>query len=567
MQLPASIGKYELLDFLGGGMSHVYRAHDSVIDRPVVVKILTGDGSSDPEAKARFLQEARLAGNIQHPNIVSVFDYGEYMGCPYIVMEYLKGEDLRGAIRGNRAGSILERLRIARDIASALEFVHARGIVHRDIKPENIHIDAAGKVKLMDFGIAKTADLSLTRTGMAMGTPYYMAPEQVRGQPVTVLVDIYAWGLLLYELLTGMRSVNAESMEAVFYQILNVPVDQAAMENAGSPPAVRDLVARCTSKDPAARPQTFGAIIEELGGLLAGEGASRTQIRPPGGAGGSATGLSSIPTSWVAAQSEQPLQAAEAAPAGFTASNQSYTGVAIVAAAVFLIALAVGAYLKMSPKPVPEIAGMVYIPAGTFLAGADKHPVQLRAFYIDQTEVTNAQFAEYCRATGCTAPTAAADLPVVNINVAQARAFAQWKKKRLPSGPEWERATRGDKGAKFPWGDEADPFRANVSDNSSTGAEHHLMPVKSFPTPSGIYDLVGNAFEMVDGPVKPSEAVVARFAPLLTPAATAQEPWIALRGGSFNTPLSPDLVWDQASVPERFAFSDLGFRCAKDPAR
>src|SRR5580692_1524427 len=120
MQLPASIGKYELLEFLGGGMSHVYRAHDSVIDRPVVVKILTDSASSDPEAKARFLQEARLAGNIQHPNIVSVFDYGEYQGCPFIVMEYLKGEDLRGAIRGNRAGSIMERLRIARDIASAL---------------------------------------------------------------------------------------------------------------------------------------------------------------------------------------------------------------------------------------------------------------------------------------------------------------------------------------------------------------------------------------------------------------------------------------------------------------
>src|SRR5438270_5366059 len=172
MELPSRIGKYELLEFLGGGMSHVYRARDTLIDRPVVVKILTDLSNSDSGARMRFLQEARLAGNIQHENIVSVFDYGEHDGCPYIVMEYLKGEDLRNAIRGSRLGSLGDRLKIAHDIASALEYVHAQGVVHRDIKPENIHIDPGGKVKLMDFGIAKTADLSLTKTGMAMGTPY-----------------------------------------------------------------------------------------------------------------------------------------------------------------------------------------------------------------------------------------------------------------------------------------------------------------------------------------------------------------------------------------------------------
>src|SRR5258707_9637915 len=198
MQLPAHIGKYELLEFLGGGMSHVYRGRDTMIDRPVVVKILTDNSNADPDSRARFLQEARLAGNIQHENIVSVFDYGEHEGRPYIVMEYLKGEDLRNAIRGGHTGSLGDRLRIAQDIASALDYVHAQGVVHRDIKPENIHIDLNGRVKLMDFGIAKTADLSLTKTGMAMGTPYYMAPEQVQGRPTTPLVDIYAYGLLVY---------------------------------------------------------------------------------------------------------------------------------------------------------------------------------------------------------------------------------------------------------------------------------------------------------------------------------------------------------------------------------
>src|SRR6185295_14314424 len=274
MELPATLGKYELLEFLGGGMSHVYRARDTVIDRTVVVKILTDSSCQDAEAKARFLQEARLAGGFQHENIVSVFDYGEFDGKPFIVMEYLKGEDLREAIRGNRLGGMDERLRIALHIAQALGYVHDRAIVHRDIKPENIHIDPNGKVKLMDFGIAKTADLSLTRTGMAMGTPYYMSPEQISGSTVSHLVDIYAYGLLLFELLTGTRSVRGETMEQVFFQILNQSVDVPAMENAGVPPAVRDLVVRCTAKKSEERPQTFRAIAEELRGILAGDAKS-----------------------------------------------------------------------------------------------------------------------------------------------------------------------------------------------------------------------------------------------------------------------------------------------------
>src|SRR5580765_3495244 len=196
MELPATVGKYELLEFLGGGMSHVYRARDTMLDRAVVVKILTDSSCQDADAKARFLQEAKLAGGFQHENIVSVFDYGEFDGKPFIVMEYLQGEDLRNAIRNGHLDGMNDRLRIALNIAQALDYVHARAIVHRDIKPENIHIASNGKVKLMDFGIAKAPDLSLTRTGMAMGTPYYMAPEQVSGGATTTLVDVYAFGLV-----------------------------------------------------------------------------------------------------------------------------------------------------------------------------------------------------------------------------------------------------------------------------------------------------------------------------------------------------------------------------------
>ena len=533
MDLPATIGKYELLEFLGGGMSHVYRARDTVIDRAVVVKILTESSCQDADAKARFLQEAKLAGGFQHENIVSVFDYGEFDGKPFIVMEYLKGEDLRDAIRGSRLGGMNDRLRIALHIADALHYVHARAIVHRDIKPENIHIDPNGKVKLMDFGIAKTADLSLTRTGMAMGTPYYMAPEQISGSAASHLVDIYAYGLLLFELLTGVRSVRGETMEQVFFQILNQSVDVPAMENAGVPPAVRDLVTRCTAKKPEDRPQSFKAVAQELRGILAGDAKSATQV---------------------VHRSAPPVHVEP------VIEKKSRMPLAIGAAAALVIAAGVAFWLLRSPASpsVPSVAGMVYMPAGTFLAGADKKPATLKAFFIDETEVSN---AEFCKAMGCSVAPGQENLPKVSITVAEARAYAKQAGKRLPTSLEWERAMRGTQGALFPWGDQKDSSKANVSDNPA--ATHEVMPVRSFAGPP--YNMIGNVWEMVEGPVTPSANAIAILATVMTPPPTAQEPWISMRGGSFDRPLEPGLAWDAGSIPERISERNVGFRCAKDP--
>ncbi len=529
MELPATIGKYELLEFLGGGMSHVYRARDTVIDRAVVVKILTDSSCQDADAKARFLQEAKLAGGFQHENIVSVFDYGEYQGKPYIVMEYLQGEDLRAAIRGNHLGGMNDRLRIALHIAEALGYVHERAIVHRDIKPDNIHIDLKGRVKLMDFGIAKTADLSLTRTGMAMGTPYYMAPEQISGGATSHLVDIYAYGLLLYELLTGVRGVLGETMEQVFFQILNQPVDAGAMEKAGVSPAVRDLVLRCTAKKPEERPQSFRAIADELRAILANDAKSATQTIP---------------------QSAAPISAEP---------SRKLLWIGIAAAAAVVAALGIALWMRPSSTPsAPSVPGMVYIPAGTFLAGQDKKPASLQAFYIDETEVSN---GEYCQAMGCSVAAGQENLPKVDVTVAQARAYAKQIGKRLPTSLEWERALRGTQGALFPWGDQKDASKANVSDNPA--APHEVMPVRSFAGP--IYNMIGNVWEMVDEPVTPSANAIAMFAALMTPPATAEEPWIEMRGGAFDRALDASYAYDSVSMPERFSERNVGFRCAKDP--
>lgn len=270
MDLPARLGKYELQEFLGGSMAHVYRAQDTVLNRTVAVKILTEEGCNDRETKERFLQEARLAGGLSHDNIIRVFDFGEDNGRPFMIMEFLKGETLRDAIKGGRTGDLKKRLRIALQVVQALEYIHSHKIVHRDIKPDNVHIDLNGRVRLMDFGIAKAQNVKLTKAGFTLGTPYYMAPEQVMGQNVTHLVDIYAFGILLYELLSGTKPISGESIEKVFHKILNDPLPAEPLRQSGAPPAVRDVVMRCTAKNPQDRYSSFELMRAELERILKG---------------------------------------------------------------------------------------------------------------------------------------------------------------------------------------------------------------------------------------------------------------------------------------------------------
>ncbi|MCC7175518.1 MAG: protein kinase [Bryobacterales bacterium] len=525
-EIPKRIGKYELEEFLGGGMSRVYRARDTVIGRTVAVKILTEEASADPEAKARFLREAQVAGALAHENVMSVYDFGEEAGQPFMVMEFLRGEDLRSAMKGGRTGDLTARLRTAIQIAKALEYIHSQKIIHRDIKPENIHINETGAVKLMDFGIAKSEELSLTRPGFTLGTPYYMAPEQVTGRDVTQLADVYAFGILLYELLSGQRPIAGDNVEQLFARILHEQVDLAPLDAAGVPGPVVRLIGRSVAKSAAQRPQSFAEVRREL----------EQAIAPP----------------------EPPAPAP-----GRRWMLPALAAVVLAVALVLYFALRPRAAAPPPPEKPAELSPLLSLPSGDMvLAGG--------SFYIDRTEVTNRAYADFCLARQRPFPPGfpkdKPDYPVVNITIVDAREFARWAGKRLPAKNEWEHAARGDDGRAYPWGNTKDPSFANVADNSSLGS-HELMPAGAFPqgaSPYGALQMAGNVWEFVDELITPSAGALQRFARYLQPPPTADEPWYSMSGGAYDIPLVENVTTEWTAVPARYREANIGFRCARD---
>ena len=200
----AQIGKYQILEQVGeGAMGVVYRATDPVLNRTVAIKVMSEALARNDDLRGRFLREAQAAGSLQHPNVVTIYDFGEVNGHLYIAMEFVEGEDLESILRKNVALAIGDKLDIIIDVLGGLAYAHRHGIVHRDIKPANIRIDGEGRARIMDFGIAHLSSSDLTRTGVMVGTPAYMAPEQIVGGGISAATDLFSVGAVLYELLTG----------------------------------------------------------------------------------------------------------------------------------------------------------------------------------------------------------------------------------------------------------------------------------------------------------------------------------------------------------------------------
>ena len=264
------VGRFEISGILGSGaMGTVFLAHDPNIDRPVAIKTLRSDPSGGElarEVENRFLKEARLAGRLQHPNIVTIYEAGEDRGTYYIAMEYVDGESLNRALSSGPPMTVTERVDVVRQVALALQHAHDRGVLHRDVKPGNILLTRDGRVKVADFGIGKLLSGAgdMTRTGQMVGSPAYMSPEQIRGERLDGRSDFFSLGVVLYELLAGKRPFPGDSITTLVYQILHTDPPDPRTIRSELPASAHEVFSRLLAKSPEKRPGSAAEFLREL---------------------------------------------------------------------------------------------------------------------------------------------------------------------------------------------------------------------------------------------------------------------------------------------------------------
>jgi len=266
------VGRYELEELVGeGGMSSVYRAHDTVLERRVAIKILHEHFSRDPEYVERFRREARAIARLSHPNVVTVIDRGEWEGRQFIVFEHVAGENLKAVIAREGPLPVARALELACQIARALSFAHELGIVHRDVKPHNVLLDGSGTAKVTDFGIARALDSddALTATGTVLGTGQYLSPEQANGERGDERSDQYSLGVVTYELLTGEVPYSGDNLMAVAMRHVRDPVPSARALRPDVPERVDAVIARAMAKRPQDRFGSMDTLAAALESCLA----------------------------------------------------------------------------------------------------------------------------------------------------------------------------------------------------------------------------------------------------------------------------------------------------------
>ncbi len=253
MEQQHTIGKYRLVSRIGqGAMGEVFKAHDPSLNRMVAVKTISSSLGTESELRQRFLREAQSAARLNHPNIITVYDFGEEHGRIYMAMELLEGSDLKDLIGSHALPDLERKLDVMQQICEGLAFAHSMDIVHRDLKPGNVHVQPGGQVKILDFGLARLGASEMTRTGMVMGTPHYMSPEQVRGEKADARSDVFSLGSMFYELLAGRKAFDGDSMHTVLFQVLQE--EPEPIRNwVDLPPILAEVVERAQQKDPAAR--------------------------------------------------------------------------------------------------------------------------------------------------------------------------------------------------------------------------------------------------------------------------------------------------------------------------
>ncbi len=633
-----ALGRYHILEKLGeGGMAVVYKAYDTHLEHEVAVKVIRLDNlprNAEERALKRFEREAKAVARLDHPNLVKVTDYGEYEGNPYLVMPYVPGGTLKEYLKDHVLVDWREAASILLPVAQALAYAHEQGLIHRDVKPSNILLSAKGWPMLTDFGVAKVVDdemtQDLTGTSATVGTPEYMAPEQVMSKTVDHRADIYALGVVFYEMVTGRRPYEADTPMAVLVKHASAPLPRPRDLLPGLPDGVEHVLLKALAKQPEDRYQDMSAFAAALQGLERARPETKpvekiTPLQPEPSVVDQFATVDQV----VEEADHIPVPpAAEVLPQVNMQTNPVESTIRaggklplIILAGVTLVALLVIGIISgrfapqraavQTPAPSNDVSEgntigstqvsdidsmtMVYVPAGEFLMGSpegvgmdDEHPqhtVYLDAYWIDQTEVTNAMFAMCVKAGSCIEPAstgsflidsyfgnpAYADYPVIFVRWDQAQIYCEWAGRQLPTEAQWEKAARGTDGRIYPWGsdfncktgnynDETEINDAVVAGGSNCDGYAVTAPVGNYPTgasPYGALDMAGNVWEWVEDwyDYYPSDRMT-------NPSGPLDGLERIQRGGSWLSLENNILSAYRGGSDPIGSREDLGFRCA-----
>jgi formylglycine-generating enzyme required for sulfatase activity/tRNA A-37 threonylcarbamoyl transferase component Bud32 len=525
-----------------GGFAVVYLVRDLNLKRKLAIKVLSPDLITSKTVLERFRREAETVAQLSHPNIVPLHFIGHKDDLFYLAMTCVEGGSLADRIEREGALPHQDVDRILREVAGALDYAHKRGVIHRDIKPHNVLIEAeTGRSLVTDFGIARTADGgSLTATGMLVGTPAYLSPEQVAGEGGDHRADIYALGIVAYEMLAGEPPFTGATPTMVLMKRLAEAPPPLEKRRPDAPALLRDVIDGMLATDPALRFQSGGDVVRTLSGAIPVTGGHATaEILLRG------------------KRKRRRLQ-------GLVLLGAAGLTLAIVAAVMFL---SKAPALVATGRP-----GMAEIAGGNYTIGSDEgpslarpaHAVTVAPFAIGIREVTVGEYAAFVATGQVSAPWSTPPdslLPVTGVSFGEAMNYCGWKlvpDGRLPTEAEWEAAARGSAGRRYPWGMNWDPAAANTESARRAGP----APVGSYPrgrTPEGVLDLIGNVWEWTMTPIAPYPG----GAPI--PNLTANAGYYVIRGGAYNTPDSTASTVTRGYLPPSTARSGLdktGFRCA-----